>query len=175
MQAEAFRGLSKCMVAARFDYRPSLAGVPMPTLADLERWCSTDRLAAYVTEAAGVSDLAVRLYHWNAELSGAFMEVTHHVEVILRNRMHGALEVSFPAAPDPWYMQGVLRGAKGPTLIEEAERRIGQRGNVVTPNRVIASLPFGFWNALFGHQYEDLWRSSLNVCFKPYGPSMTIC
>lgn len=129
-------------------------------------------MAAYLQASGGDEDLAVALYEWNVDLSGAFLEVTHNVEVTLRNRLHRELSTAFPDNPDPWYRQGgVLHGPKGPDAVTEAERRIVQRGDNVTAGRVIAQLPFGFWNALFGHDYEALWRRSLHHCFKPHGPS----
>lgn len=141
----------------------------MPSFAELQRWCSPARLAAYRTEAGGDELLAVQLYEWNADLCGAFMEVMHHSEVVFRNRLHQELGATYPNDPAPWYKQGVLE-PKGLDRINEAERRIVGAGNEATPGRVIAALPFGFWNALFGHGYEDLWRRCLHRCFRPNGP-----
>jgi abortive infection bacteriophage resistance protein len=142
----------------------------MANLSDLQNWCSHDRLAAYVADSRGSDELAVKLYEWNAELCGAFMEVMHHVEVLVRNRLHDELARDHPNNPDPWYKQAIFVGPKGPESVADAERRIAQRGNTVTPARVISSLPFGFWNALFGTSYEKLWRTCLHRCFKPHGP-----
>jgi hypothetical protein len=128
-------------------------------------------MAAYVRECAGCDELAVRLYEWNAELAASFMEVIHHVEILLRNRMHDELTKSFPPNPCPWYEQNIFSGTAGPDSIMDAERLIVRRGRSVTPGRVVGSMSFGFWNALFGHGYEPLWRASLNRCFKPHGPS----
>jgi hypothetical protein len=142
----------------------------MPSFAELQAWCSEERLAAYLEEADGSEDLAVRLYEWNADLCGAFTEVLHHVEVIFRQRLHRELSHSF--VPGPWYDEEGLLEERGQADVAEAKRRIGQRGEDVTPGRVVAALPFGFWNALFGHGYETLWRQSLHLCFRPHGPRL---
>jgi hypothetical protein len=128
-------------------------------------------MASYEVAAGGDRELAVRLYEWNAEISAAFMGVMHHVEVILRNRVHDVLTDAYPDDPDPWFKQdGIFRGERGPQLITDAEERIRKDKLEVTPGRVIASVPFGFWNGLFGRAYTDLWAKTLHRCFVPHGP-----
>lgn len=135
----------------------------MATYEQLQTWFSPDRLDPYKTEAGGDPDLACALYAWNAQLCGAFMEVMHHVEVLVRNRMHIELTAVFPDDPAPWYEQdGIFQHEKGPLLVEETKDRLG--GNA-TVGRVVASLPFGFWNGLLTRHYEDLWRQCLYKCF----------
>jgi hypothetical protein len=94
----------------------------------------------------------------------------HHVEVVFRQRLH--LELSRTYMPGPWYHEDGLLGERGVADVTEAERRIAQRGEDSTPGRVVAALPFGFWNALFGREYENLWRSCLHHCFRPHGPKL---
>jgi hypothetical protein len=143
----------------------------MATFEQLERWFSTYRLASYVEAADGSQELAVRLYEWNVELSAAYMEVMHHVEVLFRNRVHDVMTDSYPDNPDPWFkQQGIFVGDKGPRLIAEAEDRITKDGNEPTIGRIVASVSFGFWNGLFVRSYAQLWAQTLNRCFKPHGP-----
>ena len=49
--------------------------------------------------------------------------------------------------------------------VNEAIQRLTVEGRPATRGRVIASLSFGFWRALFGGRYEDLWRSHLRGTF----------
>lgn len=142
----------------------------MATYEQLETWCSPYRMASYEAEAEGSQELAVRLYEWNAVLSGCFMEVMHHVEVVLRNRIHNVMHDAYPDNPDPWFKQdGIFVGERGPSLIAEAEQRIQRDGNELTIGRIVASVPFGFWNGLFVRSYSQLWAQTLHRCF-PHGP-----
>ena len=143
----------------------------MATYEQLQTWCSPYRIAPYEIEANGSRELAVRLYEWNAELSAGFMEVMHHVEVLLRNRIHNVMTEAFPDNPEPWFKQdGIFAGEKGPRLIAEAEQRISQDGDEVSVGRVVASVSFGFWNGLFVRSYSTLWAQTLYKCFTPHGP-----
>lgn len=138
----------------------------MATFDQLQTWFSGDRLAPYEVEARGDHALAVRLYEWNAQLSAAFMEVLHHVEVVLRNRMHEAITAAYPDNPDPWFRQdGIFKNERGPDLIAEAEVRVRSLSQDVTTPRIVAALPFGFWNGLLTRSYEDLWRECLHTAF----------
>ena len=81
----------------------------------------------------------------------------------MRNRMHDELSARFPDNPEPWFKQaGIFENAKGPTSVAEAVARLGDSA---TTARILASLPFGFWNGLLTRHYEKLWRSCLHRCF----------
>jgi hypothetical protein len=143
----------------------------MATYEQLETWFSAGRLASYEVAAGGDRDLALRLYEWNASVSAAFMCPMHHAEVLLRNRIHDVMTSAYPDNPDPWFKQdGIFVGAKGPALIAEAEERLQRAKSDVTTGRIIASVSFGFWNALFGRAYTNLWDQTLNRCFAQHGP-----
>jgi hypothetical protein len=49
--------------------------------------------------------------------------------------------------------------------VNEAITRLQSERKRPTRGRLIASLPFGFWQALFSAVYEDLWRSRLFRAF----------
>lgn len=158
------RGLSRRKV-------PAPLFLSMATYEQLETWSSPYRLAPYESAADGSRELAVRLYEWNAELSAAYLEVMHHVEVLFRNRVHNIMSDAYPDDPRPWFKQdGIFVGDKGPRLIADAERRIADDRNEVTVGRVVASVSFGFWNGLFVRSYSTLWARTLYRCFSPHGP-----
>jgi hypothetical protein len=143
----------------------------MATFEQLETWYSEDRLAPYAQAAAGSPELAVRLYAWNVDVSVAFMGVLHHVEVLLRNRIHEVMTAAHPDNPDPWFKQeGIFVGEKGPRLVADAEDRLTRDGQDVTTGRIVASVPFGFWNGLFTRVYSTLWAQTLHRCFAQHGP-----
>jgi hypothetical protein len=42
-----------------------------------------------------------------------------------------------------------------------------------TPGRIVAALNFGFWTAMFGPDYEGLWRATLRrIAAKPDGTGL---
>jgi hypothetical protein len=54
--------------------------------------------------------------------------------------------------------------------VSEAEERLKHEEMERTAGRILASLPFGFWNGLFVRSYSTLWAQTLHRCFTPHGP-----
>lgn len=136
-----------------------------------EKWLSQPRFQNFLTAAGGDHDSAVALYLWNAEISAAILGTLHHVEVLLRN----AIDCRFPAS-DPerqisicsaetWLTDPRILGDLGREKVNEAIARLTGETRRPTRPRLVASLTFGFWSALFAGRYEDLWRSDLRVVF----------
>lgn len=134
-------------------------------------WVSDARFLNFLRACDGHHDRAVALYCWNAEISGAFLEVLHHLEVLLRN----AIDHQFPATPDDelvaiwsdrtWLTDPSIVEERGRERVNEAIERLTKAARKQTRARVIASLSFGFWAALFTGRYDDLWRSRLRHAF----------
>jgi len=124
-------------------------------------WVSPERFAEYEEAAGGDPDLASRLYEWNAEVSAALFEVIHHFEVLLRNAIVEKLAANAQAPSmvpgSPW-----TQGAK---QIDEVAGRLRKRGTTVTLGRIYSGLTFGFWQNMFGPEYEELWRHALQYAF----------
>lgn len=124
-------------------------------------WVSPERFAQYEKAAEGDLDLANRLYEWNAQAASALFEMIHHFEVLLRNAIvrqlaaDGQSPATLPGTP--W-----IQGAK---QIQEIESRLRRRGKAVTAGRVYSGMSFGFWQTMFGTEYEELWRHSLKNVF----------
>lgn len=55
---------------------------------------------------------------------------------------------------------------QGSQKITEIESRLKKRGKKVTEGRVYSGLSFGFWQSMFGTEYEELWRHSLQYVFR---------
>lgn len=125
------------------------------------RWLSVERFDEYQSIAGGDPELASRLYEWNAAASAALFEIIHHFEVLLRNAIVGQLNrdgQSPSVVPGtPW-----TQGAKS---IDEVAARLKKRGKKVTAGRIYSGLTFGFWQSMFGSEYEELWRHSLQHVF----------
>jgi hypothetical protein len=135
------------------------------------RWLGEPRFRAYLEVTAGEHARAVALYNWNAEVSAAFLEVIYHLEVLIRN----AIDRQFPSTdqaavlsilvPDVWLCDPGTLTDEGRERVNDAINRLQRGGRRPTRGRVISSLTFGFWQALFSGAYEDLWRTTLSKAF----------
>jgi hypothetical protein len=135
------------------------------------KWLGEARFRSYLNASESHHDRAVFLYNWNAEISAAFLEVIYHLEVLMRNAIDRQFPATDPAAslsilvPNVWLCDTTVLTDESRERVNEAIGRL-QRGNKrPTRGRVIASLSFGFWQALFSAVYEDLWRASLSRAF----------
>ncbi len=135
-------------------------------LATLEQRWSPERLAPY--RAACGQDLAaaVTLYRWNAEISAALGTTLGHVEILLRNALHGELTAwSLRHHDEPrWYLDpGSVLTDEGRRDVLKARSRATRDGHPETPGRVVAELNLGFWRFLLATRYDaTLWRSCLH-------------
>ena len=141
----------------------------MSTFAQFTSWFSSERLKPYVDACGGECGRAIRLYAWNVGASGAFMEVMHHVEVLLRNRIAETLAADVGRQ---WYTNASVLTPAGLGMVTEAVDRIRGSGRRVTYGQVIASLAFGFWSGLFSADThsEETWRRHLHKAFRAHGP-----
>lgn len=137
----------------------------------VSRWLGGARFRAYLGEADGHHERAVALYQWNAEVSAAFLEVIYHLEVLMRN----AIDRQFPETdlgaslsilvPDVWLSDPNVLTDESREKVNEAITRLQRNRKRPTRGRIIASLSFGFWQALFSSAYEELWRTTLSQGF----------
>jgi hypothetical protein len=118
------------------------------TVERLEGWVSAERLAKYRQAADPVA-----LYEWNAELGATVFELIGHVEVVLRNAIHGQLAAR--SGTSAWYDDPFYRfNAHTAKDIVKAKARAGAHGRMVTPGRVVAELTFGFWRYMLASTYQ---------------------
>jgi hypothetical protein len=135
------------------------------------KWLGHPRFNAYLQACEGEHDRAVALYNWNAEVSAAFLEVLYHLEILFRN----AIDQQFPTSatdsqltilkPDVWLCDSTVLTDESREKVNDAIRRLQREKKRPTRGRVIASLSFGFWQALFSGVYEGLWRTKLAGAF----------
>lgn len=97
---------------------------------------------------------AFGIYCWNEELSSRFMQLIGIVEIIQRNRIHRSLSENLwnrrssfgVKESNDWYMRVNLN----PKSLDKIKKITHTRRNVlktprVSPNKVIASMTYGFW------------------------------
>lgn len=138
------------------------------------KWLGIPRFNAYLQACDGEHDRAVALYNWNAEISAAFLEIIYHLEILFRN----AIDRQFPASEadaqltilrsDIWLCDPAVLTDESREKVNDAIGRLQRERKQPTRGRVIASLSFGFWQALFSGVYEGLWRTRLFGAF-PHG------
>jgi hypothetical protein len=81
------------------------------------------------------------------------------LEIALRNRIHAVMS---EARHESWFFdEGFLLDAKQPEQLAKAIKDIKDSKREPTPGRIVAELTFGFWTAMFGTVYDDLWRRTL--------------
>lgn len=144
-----------------------MAGRTTPwTLEDL---LSTARLNAY-RAAAGRPDDWLRLYDWNSQVSAAFYESLHYLEVGLRNAFDRELSrwAREQESAEAWYVaRQVWLNPGARRRIREARERATDRGTLPESHgKVIAELSFGFWWSLTADDYNRrLWGPCLRFAF----------
>jgi hypothetical protein len=135
---------------------------------------SLERLAAYRQQ--GDDDAAVLArYLWNTLLSEALYPSLQSLEVALRNSLHTAITRSYGRAD--WYdITPPILQPRQQDMVVEAKASLVTAGKHVTPGRIVAELPFGFWTSLFNVAYETkgqhdprLWPRLLAAVF-PHVP-----
>ena len=118
---------------------------------------SYDRLAPYLDACDGDLVRAIRLYEWNAAVSGALFEVLADVEVILRNAIHTSMTAwSIRKGHGPNWFDNA-HGLLGPRLMEHVLRarvRVEEQQRQVTSDRIVSELTFGFWRFLLTSKYR---------------------
>jgi hypothetical protein len=139
----------------------------------LER-ISPERLSSYLDVCAGDVRATLRLYEWNNSVAAALFEILGYVVLIMRNSMHNALSQWHHerSRPGEWFdnSHGLLT-ERAVTEVLRAKHRLSQHDRPVTPGRVVAELPFGFWRYLLTKQYQtSLWPAIGSTAF-PNAPS----
>lgn len=115
-----------------------------PVRDELARLLSSPRLGPYRQAVGGELDDALRLYSWNLEVSAAFFESIHYLEVALRNTMDEALRhwsIDTLAVTEPWYRTpAVPLNPRTRRVIATAVSQATDGGRPELPGRVVAEL-----------------------------------
>ena len=127
---------------------------------DLESILSAARFGTYLGWTGGDRERAIALYSLNAQLSECFYTPLHMLEVALRNRIDHVLSEE---AGEGWYdLPAYQVNPRQPEMLAKARHDLAEARKTETPGAVVAALTFGFWTALLGKEYEDLWQQVLH-------------
>ena len=139
---------------------------------DLELALSLERFGRYLAWAEGDREQAIKLYTLNTQISESLYTPLQSLEVALRNRIHVVMTEALKG--EGWFHQdGVLLNDRQPEQLAKAIEDLNAVNKAPTPGRIVAALSFGFWTAMFGPDYEGLWRAILHrIAAKPDGTGL---
>ena len=140
--------------------------------ADLELTLSLEGFGRYLSWAGGDRARAIELYTLNTRISESLYTPLQALEVSLRNRIHVVMTEAL--GDEGWFHRtGVLLNDRQPEQLAKAIDDLKAVNNTPTPGRTVAALSFGFWTAMFGPDYEGLWRATLHrIAAKPDGTGL---
>lgn len=128
------------------------------------------RLWHYLSEHAGETRQAIRLYEWNAELAAAFWEPLGHLEVALRNTIDRQMSARNVARgrSKHWIYDDAQELGRGrgrgqyqhayPYVdIATAINRVKKNKKTIDPGQVISEISFGFWHQMVSKSQMFLW------------------
>ncbi len=126
----------------------------------IEETLSADRFGTYLGWADGDRDRAIALYTLDVVLSESLYPSLHMLEVALRNRIHSVMTGS---CGESWFdMPQHQRNPLQPEMLRRARGDLGGKGKVEDRGGLVAALTFGYWTALLGKEYENLWQTTLH-------------
>ena len=81
------------------------------------------------------------------------------LEVTLRNRIN---QVMSKKAGETWFdLPDYQANARQVDMLIKAKRDLADGKTGATPSAIVAALTFGFWTAMLGKEYENLWQTTL--------------
>ncbi|MDR2205389.1 MAG: hypothetical protein LBE36_04460 [Flavobacteriaceae bacterium] len=128
----------------------------------LKYYLSSSRFNVYLAKTNNHFAKAYQLYKANIELSEAFYPILSILEISLRNAIHETLKTHFQ---DEYWFKNNLPIEFLPFVSEATQKLTAQR-KIITADRIIAELNFGFWSRLFNRHYTSLLWKSLRLIFK---------
>ena len=121
---------------------------------------SAQRLSKYLAYNHGDPERTVMHYKANLRLAESLYISLSVFEVTLRNAL--ARELRNMAGNDEWFNLFYSTPELQPLVVEidKAKTLIHNRGEKVTPDKILSEMTFGFWVMLLNSQYERvLWKS----------------
>ncbi len=150
----------------------------MPITCAVKSALSPARMATYEANAIAKGyepAAALKLYAWNARISGALLVPLHICEVVIRNAVAEALG-AMHGSQWPWnpgFERSLPRqGGPGYDAISDLQM---VRKKVATTGQVIAELKFVFWEKMFTRRHDNrLWNVHLRRVMPNLNASETV-
>lgn len=125
----------------------------------MERHFSQPRLARYCAKRQGSTELATADYRANLLMAESLVPLLQVLEVALRNGVCARLRSRYKRADwwEAWNHDS--RFARQLDEVASVRQKLTQRGECITPDKIIAELTFGFWCSLFNARLQtELWK-----------------
>lgn len=123
------------------------------------RFLSAPRFATYIAVRANPTQ-ALSLYHWNAQISAAFLFPLHMYELCIRNAAANAI-AGYYGANWPWSVAFTtsLPDPPAPNFSPRKELAGRSQGGAAV-GQVVANLKFAFWESIYTSRHDGrLWNS----------------
>jgi hypothetical protein len=132
---------------------------------DLEKHFSAARLGRYLASCNGDEIRAARAYVNNMLLAEAMMPMLNVLEIALKNGAHQRLTTLYQRAD--WWEAWTNNSSFAWQIREvaNAKAKLQRRAEALTPDKIIAELPFGFWSSLFNVQFQAILWKDLRLVF----------
>lgn len=132
---------------------------------DLEKHFSAARLGRYLAACGGDEERAARAYVKNLLLAEAMMPMLNVLEIALKNGIHRRLGILY-GQPDWWEAWSGNPGFQWQAReVMHAKGKLQRRGEIVTPDKIIAELAFGFWSSFFNVHFQTILWKDLRLVF----------
>ena len=133
--------------------------IKAPLYSAFEDTISSDRFSTYLGWSNGDRDRAIHLYSLNTKISESLYTPLHMLEVALRNRVDQVMSASHGSA---WYdLEAHQANPVQAEMLLKARQDMADAKKGETSGRMVAALTFGYWTAMFGKEYENLWQTTL--------------
>jgi len=119
---------------------------------------SQPRFATYLAATNNDPMNAMKLYHWNAQISAAFLFPLHIFEICIRNSAANAIE-SYYNPRWPWSQAFEMSLPINPRPFFSPRHEIrSARQRHSTTGKIIADIKFAFWVSMFTRRHDGrLW------------------
>lgn len=132
---------------------------------DLEKHFSSARLGRYRASCDGDEARAAKAYGNNILLAEAMMPMLSILEIALRNGIDRRLSARYQRA-DWWETwTGDPAFAWQSREVGNVKNKLQRRTELVTTDKIIAELAFGFWSSLFNGSFQSILWKDLRLVF----------
>lgn len=130
---------------------------------------SKARLSRYLQQSGGDIRQALRLYHWNSQLSQALYLPLQSWEISLRNKLNAFFIFKYSARwPYDSRAKRNFIGGDRAKLDEAIKRQEDASGGTATTDEIVADLSAGFWVSQLGASYAAQYGWKHNIKWRVF-------